>query len=94
LLAIETALTRQNPWINAGDLLNADERFDLDAIVAAYTISGAYQMKLADVQRSIEVGKRADRLVLDRKLFDSSAPEIGNAQVDVTIFEGKTVHEQ
>jgi len=92
LLAIETAVTRQNPWTNDGLVLNADERVDLATMIEAYTINGAYQMKLDDVQGSIEVGKRADLVVLDRNLFEIPASEISEAKVMMTIFNGKTVY--
>ena len=56
-------------------------------MIEAYTINGAYQMKLDDVQGSIEVGKRADLVVLDRNLFEIPASEISEAQVVMTVFE-------
>ncbi len=93
LLAIETAITRTDPWTNAGEALNADEAVDLATMIDAYTINGAYQMKLDDVQGSIEVGKRADLVVLDRNLFEIPASEISDAQVVMTIFDGRTVFE-
>jgi hypothetical protein len=92
LLAIETAVTRQDPWTNEGPLLNAGEKVDLGTMIEAYTINGAYQMKLDDVQGSIEVGKRADLVVLDRNLFEIPASEISEAKVMMTIFNGKTVY--
>jgi predicted amidohydrolase YtcJ len=93
LLAIETAITRQNPWKNEGPALNEDERVDLATMIAAYTINGAYQMKLDQVQGSIEVGKRADLVVLDRNLFEISASEISEARVEMTFFDGRSVYE-
>jgi predicted amidohydrolase YtcJ len=93
LLAIETAITRQNPWTNEGEILNADESVDLETMIAAYTINGAYQMRLEARQGSIEVGKRADFVVLDRNLFAIPASEISDAQVMMTIFNGRTVYE-
>ena len=93
LLAIETAITRQNPWTNEGLVLNKDERVDLATMIEAYTINGAYQMKLDEVQGSIEVGKRADFVVLDRNLFEVPASEISDANVMMTIFDGRTVYE-
>lgn len=94
LLAIEVALTRQDPDTNGGPSLNADESVDLDTMIAAYTINGAYQMALDDVQGSIEVGKRADLVVLDRNLFDIPASEISEASVVMTIFDGRTIYER
>jgi predicted amidohydrolase YtcJ len=93
LLAIETAMTRQNPWTNEGEVLNEDEGVDLATMLDAYTINGAYQMKLDDVQGSIEVGKRADFVILDRNLFEIPASEISDARVVMTVFDGRTVYE-
>jgi predicted amidohydrolase YtcJ len=94
LLAIEVAITRTDPYTNAGPPLNADESVDLETMIAAYTINGAYQMDLDEVQGSIEVGKRADLVVLDRNLFDIPASEISEATVLMTIFDGRTVYER
>ena len=93
LLAIETAITRQNPWTNDGPVLNEDERVDLRTMIDAYTINGAYQMGLEQEQGSIEVGKRADLLVLDRNLFELPPSEINEAKVTMTVFDGRTVYE-
>jgi len=94
LLAIETAITRQDPWTNEGPVLNADESVDLASMIAAYTINGAYQMKLDDKQGSIEVGKRADLIVLDRNLFEIPTSEISDATITATIFDGRTVYQK
>ena len=93
LLAIETAITRQDPWTNEGPALNEDERLDLATMIEAYTINGAYQMGLENQQGSIEVGKRADFVVLDRNLFELTDAEINEAKVTMTIFDGRTVYE-
>lgn len=93
LLAIETAITRQDPWTNTGDVLNEDERVDLATMIEAYTINGAYQMGLEDEQGSIEVGKRADFVVLDRNLFELTSAEINETKVTMTIFDGRIVFE-
>ncbi len=93
LPAIETAITRQDPWTNDGPVLNEDERVDLATMIEAYTINGAYQMGLEKEQGSIEVGKRADLVVLDRNLFELPASEINEAKVVMTIFDGRTVYE-
>jgi predicted amidohydrolase YtcJ len=93
LHAIEVAITRQDPYTNDGPVLNEDERVDLGTMIDAYTINGAYQMGLEHEQGSIEVGKRADLIVLDRNLFELSASEINEAKVTLTVFDGRTVYE-
>ena len=93
LHAIEAAVTRQDPYTNDGPVLNADERVDLDAMIAAYTINGAWLMGLEKEQGSIEVGKRADFVVLDRDLFAGPASAINEAKVLLTVFDGRTVYD-
>ncbi len=93
LHAIEVAITRQDPYTNDGLVLNKDERVDLATMIDAYTINGAYQMGLDEEQGSIEVGKRADFVVLDRNLFELPASEINEAKVMMTVFDGRTVYE-
>ena len=93
LHAIEVAITRQDPYSNDGPVLNEDERVDLETMIDAYTINGAYQMGLELEQGSIEVGKRADLVVLDRNLFELPASEINETKVTMTIFDGRTVYE-
>lgn len=70
-----------------------NERVDLETMIAAYTINGAYTMGLEDQQGSIEVGRRADLIVLDRNLFDVDAFEISDVNVTMTIFDGRTVYQ-
>jgi predicted amidohydrolase YtcJ len=93
LLAIETAVTRQDPYSNKGEVLDAGERVSLETMIAAYTIEGAWQMNREADQGSIEVGKRADFVVLDRNLFEIPAAAISDAKVAMTVFDGRTVYE-
>ena len=57
-----------------------------------YTRNAAYIMRLEDKTGSIEIGKRADLIVLDRNLFEIPVTEINQAQVLLTIMDGKTVY--
>lgn len=93
LHAIETAVTRQDPYANQGPVLNAAERVDLDTMIAAYTIQGAWLMNLEKQQGLIETGKRADFVVLDRNLFDRPLAAINEAKVLLTVFDGRDVYD-
>ena len=62
-------------------------------MLAAYTINVAYQMNLDTKQGSIEVGKRADFVVLDRNLFEIPASEISDTKVTMTIFDGQVIYQ-
>ena len=90
--AIETAVRRQNPFEDSGPVLGENEEIDLTAALDMYTRNAAYVMRLEEKTGSIEVGKRADLIVLDRNLFDIPLTEINEARVLLTMMDGKTVH--
>lgn len=92
LPAIEVGITRRDPAGDQGPILNEAERVDLATMLEAYTIHGAWLMGLEDRQGSTEVGKRADLVVLDRNLFEIPAAEISDANVVMTIFDGRVVY--
>jgi len=96
LEAIEVAVRRQDPYAPATPdlpVLNADERVDLATMIAAYTINGAYLMRQEDRVGSVEVGKRADLIVVDRNLFEVAPDAIGDATIELTLFDGEIVHQ-
>jgi len=91
LVALETAVTRQAP--GGGDsALNPHEAVDAATAIEAYTLNGAYVMNQEESVGSIEVGKRADMIVLDQNLFEIEPTEIGKTEVLVTIFDGEVVY--
>jgi predicted amidohydrolase YtcJ len=89
--AIEVAVRRQDPDRVGGPVLNAAERVDLATILRAYTLGGAYLMGQEDVVGSIEVGKRADLVVVDRNLFEIPPEQINEARVLATLSDGREV---
>jgi predicted amidohydrolase YtcJ len=70
------------------------ERLDLPEAIAAATIGSAYVNHLDDETGSIEVGKLADLVVLDRDPFEHPAGEIADARVEMTFVEGENVFER
>ena len=50
-------------------------------------------MRREKISGSVEVGKRADLIVLDRNLFEIPVQEINEVQVELTLFDGEVVHE-
>jgi hypothetical protein len=68
------------------------ERIGLPAAIAAFTIGSAYVNHDERDAGSIEPGKRADLVVLDRDLFTQPAAEIALAEVDLTLVDGTVVH--
>ena len=68
------------------------ERIGLPAALAAFTIGSAYVNHDERDAGSVEPGKRADLVVLDRDLFTQPAAEIAQAEVDLTLVDGLVVH--
>ena len=64
----------------------------LPDMIASFTINGAYANFIEDETGSIEVGKKADLIVLGRNLFDIPTEEIGDVKVMMTMFEGRAVN--
>ncbi|MBW2679067.1 MAG: amidohydrolase family protein [Deltaproteobacteria bacterium] len=93
--AIEVGIRRQDPHLPEGSpQLNPQETVDLATMIAGYTINGAYLMHQDDIVGSIETGKRADLIVLDRNLFDIPPAEINQAKVLLTLFDGRVVYDE
>jgi len=73
------------------EILGPRERMTLPDMIASFTINGAYANFMEDVTGSIEVGKKADLVVLERNMFDIPTEEIGDVKVLMTMFEGNVV---
>jgi predicted amidohydrolase YtcJ len=92
LLQIEVAVTRVGPDDRGGEPFLPDETLDLPTALAAFTAGSAYVNFLEQETGSIEPGKLADLVVLDRNLFDAGAGRIGDARVLLTLVEGEPVY--
>ena len=92
LQEIEVAVRRVSPDHRDGEPFLPDERISLEAAVRAFTLGAAYVNGLEAETGSIEVGKLADLIVLDRDLF---APDVlpADARVLLTLVEGEAVFE-
>jgi predicted amidohydrolase YtcJ len=60
-------------------------------MISLYTINTAWAHHLERETGSIEPGKLADLVVLDRNLFDLPVSRIHEARVVWTLLEGRTV---
>ncbi len=69
-----------------------EERIDLPSAIAAFTINAAYVNHIDDITGSVEAGKLADLIVLDRNLFELEQADISDTQVLLTLMEGEPVH--
>lgn len=96
--AIEVAVTRKGLADKAEDNkdepLNLDERVNLMDFLAAYTCGGAYVDHSDAESGSIEVGKAADLIVLEKNLFDVPNTDIHKVKVMQTMLDGKFVYDR
>ena len=91
LLAIEVAVTRLEPDGNTTDPLLPNEAIDLATAIRAATLGSAYGNFLDEETGSIEVGKLADLIVIDKNLFNLPSSDISEARVLLTLFGGEIV---
>jgi len=93
LLGIMLGVTRCEPGeTNPDEILGPEERMTLEEMIEIFTLNGARANFLEQETGSIEIGKKADMVVLEKNLFDIPETEIANTKVMMTIFEGKTVY--
>jgi len=69
-----------------------EERIDLRDAITAFTINSAYVNFQDDRTGSIEAGKLADLVVLDRNLFAIDPNRISEAKVLLTLLGGRPVY--
>ena len=88
--AMANAMSRMYPGKPERGALNAKEALSLDEMLTAYTINAARLIGRDKEIGSIEAGKAADIVVLDRTLGkDTSADTVGTTQVRHTFFAGR-----
>ena len=91
LEAIQVALTRRGPDAPPGEPWIPEERVDLETMLRAYTANGAWLAREERTRGSLEPGKAADLIVLDRDLFAVPPSEIARVRVLLTLLDGREV---
>lgn len=88
---IEVAVTRCSPEQREGEPFIPSEALTLLQALQAITIGSARINRVEDRAGSVEIGKDADLVLLDRNPFTDSP--IGDTRVRLTIVGGKVVYE-
>lgn len=95
---IEQAITRSYDEIETPKVLNPSEALDIHSILRAYTINGAKAMSQSHEVGSLEIGKKADFIVIDQNLINlveqGRANEISETKVLSTWFDGALVYQR
>ncbi len=81
LFQLEAAVTRKRPGFPNDRAQVARQGMTVKQAIQAYTINGAYQLRMEHMIGSIEVGKQADLVVLGKSLFDVPPEQIHNVPV-------------
>jgi len=92
VVGMKMGLTRSFDPANPDMVLGPEERVSLGQMLASFTRNGAYAARLEDRLGSLEVGKVADVVVLDRNLFEVAPDKVGEAKVLLTLFEGRAIY--
>jgi len=90
-IAIETLVTRQAPG-GEGEVLGAEERITLEQAIDIFTRGSARQMNFDFATGTLETGKLADFIVLDRNIFQVPVSDIHNTKVMMTYINGEEVY--
>ena len=94
MLNIEKAVTRKNEI--SGRIYNKSEAISVRDILDAYTINGAAMLDQQDITGSLEVGKKADFVVLSQDLLkleqQGESDRISETQILSTWFDGREIY--
>ena len=93
LLGIHAAVTRQRTDGTPKGGWYPDSRVTVAEALKAYTYTAATVHNAHDIG-SIEPGKRADMVVLNRNILEILPSQMPEVQVDMTLFDGRIVHRQ
>ena len=90
---IQSMITRRNPYDPDYGVLNPDQAITLAQSVKAITLGGAQCLGFGwpDKLGTIEAGKLADFIVIDRNIFNIPIDKVYETKVDLTIVGGEVV---
>ncbi len=91
ILAIHNAVNRQT---QSGRILGEDHRLTVMEAIKALTLNAAYQYFEEETKGSIEEGKLADFVILDRNPLEVESSKIKEINVLETIKEGNTIYKK
>jgi predicted amidohydrolase YtcJ len=91
-LGMWTTITRRAKWYEGR--LHPEEALTREQALRFYTINNAYILFLDDQVGSLEAGKRADLIVIDRDVLTCPVDDVKATQVLRTYLDGKLVYER
>ena len=94
LIAIQTGITRSSTEDSSQGVLWPEEKASLEDMLVSFTYNGAYANFLEDELGSLEVGKKADLVVLEENLFEIPEDQIAKTKVLLTMIDGNVVYKE
>jgi predicted amidohydrolase YtcJ len=92
---LEQAITRANPAGAFPGALNAAQQLDVFEAIASCTIDAARVLGMENEIGSLELGKKADMIVLDQNIVGlakmGEAMRIGDTRVEQVVFDGREI---
>jgi predicted amidohydrolase YtcJ len=91
---MEGWITRQLPGTDEYGTVNVDQGISVEQAIRGFTLGGAEALG-ADYSEqfgSLEAGKSADMVVLDRNPLEIPTSDIYNIEVVTTVFNGREVY--
>jgi predicted amidohydrolase YtcJ len=89
---VQTAVTRQTEDGEPAGGFVPQQRLSLEDTIRAYTLGAAFAGRREKTEGSLEPGKLADFIMLDRDLFKIEPSEISKTEVLLTAVGGKVVY--
>ena len=94
MLNIEKAVTRENEI--TGRIFNINEQVSIRDTLDAYTIKGAEMLGQSDITGSLELGKKADFVILNQDLLaledNGDTHKISDTKILATWFDGRKIY--
>jgi predicted amidohydrolase YtcJ len=92
--AAQVAVTRRGPDKQPRDPWTPQHLIDLESVLMGYTRNGAWITFREAESGTLEKGKLANLIVLDRDVLRASPLELFDTRVELTMFRGKVVFER
>jgi predicted amidohydrolase YtcJ len=88
-----TRTNAQQPDHKYAGRLSEDPGLSRKEVLRAITLNAAYELHQDESTGSLEAGKLADIIVLDRNFFDIPAEQIADIKVLQTVVGGRVVYQ-
>lgn len=92
LEGVEIGVTRREPGNTSSDMMTPSEKISVDDMLKAVTYGGAYQLESEAERGSIETGKSASFILLDKNPMEIAPYKIHDIRVIMSWIEGNRVY--